>query len=268
VAGVRGTVDAVGTRLTYDTVGEGPDLVFLHAGIADRTMWQPQVTAFRGRFRCTTPDARGFGDTPVGAVPFSRRDDLGAVMDAVGAGSATLVGCSIGAGLALDFAIERPERVEKLVLAGVTPSGFEAPGDPFFGDTLRAVDAAIARHDYITAARLEARLWVDGPGRPEGAAPQWLRDQVIAWSERINRVADWGDSLQLDPPAAHRLGEVAAPTLIIVGSADVGVVIAGCRAAAAGIPGAELVELAATAHLPNLEVATEFNAALEAFLYD
>lgn len=56
---------AVGTFL-LDTTGEGPDLIFLHAGIADRTMWQPQVEAFSDRFRCTTPDARGFGDTPIG----------------------------------------------------------------------------------------------------------------------------------------------------------------------------------------------------------
>ncbi len=229
-------------------------------------MWKPQVAAFRDRFRCTTPDARGFGDTPIGTEPFSRRDDLAAVLDAVGATAASIVGCSIGAGFALDFAIERPERVEKLVLAGVTPVGFDYPDDPLLEETWAGVEAAVSRGDFEEAGRLEARAWVDGPGRPEGSAPQWLRDKVVTWSVPINRVEDWGDSRQLDPPAMERLGEVAVPTLVIVGTEDAEVVIAGCRATARGIAGAELVELEGTAHLPNLEVTDAFNGALAAFL--
>lgn len=258
--------DAAGTRIAYDVAGQGADLVFLHAGIADRTMWQPQVAAFSDRFRCTTPDIRGFGDTPVGADPFSRRDDLAAVMDAVGATTASIVGCSIGAGFALDFAIERPKRVDKLVLIGVTPAGFDGPDDAFLEKTWLDVDAAIERGDYEEAGRLEARAWIDGPRRAEGSAPQWLRDQVVEWSLPINRVEDWGDSQQLDPPAMRRLDEVAAPTVVIVGTEDADVIIAGCRATVAGIAGAALVELAGTAHLPNLEVTDEFNAALGSFL--
>jgi pimeloyl-ACP methyl ester carboxylesterase len=64
----------------------------------------------------------------------------------------------------------------------------------------------------------------------------------------------------------HRLDEVAAPTLVIVGTEDAEVVIAGCRATAEGIVGAELIELAGTAHLPNLEATDELNAAVASFL--
>ncbi len=258
--------DAAGTQVAYDTVGEGPDLIFLHAGITDRTMWGPQVEAFSDRFRVTTPDARGFGDTPIGEEPFSRRDDLAAVMDAVGAETATLVGCSIGAGFALDFAIERPARVDKLVLVGVTPAGFDGEDDAMLVEGWRDVEAAIEAGDYEKAGRIEARLWVDGPHRPEGTAPQWLIDKVVEWSLPINRVTDWGESRQLDPLAMHRLHEVRAPTLVIVGDMDADVILAGCRAAAAGISNAELVELEGTAHLPNLEVPAAFDAALDRFL--
>lgn len=257
---------AAGTQVAYDTLGTGPDLLFLHAGIADRSMWQPQVAAFSGRFRCTTPDNRGFGDTPIGTVAFSRRDDLGAVMDAVGAPKASLVGCSIGAGFALDFAIERPERVDKLVLVGVTPAGFDHEDDAFLVEAWREVDAAIERGDYETAGRLEARAWVDGPRRPEGSSPQWLRDEVVEWSIPINRVDDWGQSRQLEPLAMQRLDEVAVPTLVIVGTEDAEVVIAGCKATVEGIAGAEHVEIAGTAHLPNLEVPDAFNEAVSSFL--
>jgi len=258
--------EAVGTRIGYDSVGEGPDLIFLHAGIADRTMWTPQVEAFSDRFRVTTPDARGFGDTLIGAEPFSRRDDLAAVMDAVGATSASLVGCSIGAGFALDFAIERPERVDKLVLVGVTPNGFGGADDALLEEMWPQVDAAIAAGEFEKAGRIEARLWVDGPRRDEGAAPSWLRDKVVEWSIPINQVKDWGESGQLDPVAMERLGDVTAPTLLIVGTEDAEVILAGCQATAAGIADARLVELPGTAHLPNLEVAEAFNAALRELL--
>jgi len=258
--------DATGTRVGYDTYGSGPDLVFLHAGIANRTMWQPQIDVLSNRFRITTPDARGFGDTPIGDEPFSRRDDLAAVMDAVGAESATVVGCSIGAGFALDYAIENPTRVDRLVLVGVTPVGFDWPDDPILEESWPKIDALIEAGKLDEAGRLEARLWVDGPRRPEGSAPSWLREQVVEWSLPINSVEGWGESRQLEPPAMQRLGDVQAATLVIVGLEDAEVVIEGCRQTAAGIANARIVELDGTAHLPNLEVPEAFNQALEDFL--
>lgn len=258
--------EAVGTRIGYDVFGQGPDLLFLHAGIADRTMWRPQVEAFGDRYRITTPDARGFGASAIGNRPFSRRDDWAAVMDDVGIERAVVGGCSIGAGFALDFAIERPERVERLVLVGVTPAGFDGEDDSALEEAWPRIDALIKDGKLEEAGRMEARLWVDGPRRPQGAAPDWLTEKVVEWSLPINSVSEWGDSKQLDPLAMQRLGEVQAPTLVIVGTEDAEVVIEGCRQTAAGIADAHLVELEGTAHLPNLEVPEAFNAALGDFL--
>lgn len=258
--------DATGTRIAFDSEGQGPDVVFLHAGIADRTMWAPQVEALSGRFRCTTVDLRGFGESALGDEPFSRRDDLAAVLDAVGAESASLVGCSIGAGFALDFAIERPERVDKLVLVGVTPAGWDGDDDPALANMWPVVDAAIERGDLEEAGKLEARMWVDGPHRGPDDTRAWLRDKVVEWSVPINSVTDWGESLQLDPLAWLRLDEVRAPTLVVVGDQDYGVVLAGSRDTAAGIDGARLEAIADAAHLPNLEHPAEFNRLLGEFL--
>ena len=263
---VTSFADAVGTRIAFDIFGEGPDLVLLHAGIADRTMWQPQIEHLSGSYRVVTPDARGFGDTPIGAEPFSRRDDLEAVLDAADAARPSIVGCSIGAGFALDFAIEHPDRVNKLVLVGVTPSGFDKEPDAMLVELWPRVDEAIEAGDLRRAGEIEARIWVDGPRRPEGAAPSWLRERVIEWSLPINGVADWGVSRQIDPLAMERLGDVTAPTLVIVGAEDAELIRQGCLAAAAGIPGAELFEIPGTAHLPNLETPDAFNAALGGFL--
>lgn len=259
--------EAVGTQIAYETVGSGPDVMFLHAGIATREMWEPQLEFLSDRFRCTAFDTRGFGETAIGDQPFSRRDDLAAVMEAVGAETASVVGCSIGASFALDFAIERPERVDKLVLVGVHPAGFEFE-DTFDMEMYEKVEAAIEAGDFDEAARLEAIVWLDGPKRPEGTAPQWLRDKVKAWSVPTYSLEDYGDSIRLDPLANERLHEVKAPTLVVVGEEDTDGVRAGSERAADAISGARLVAIPGTAHLPNLEVADEFNRILAGFLQD
>lgn len=257
--------DAEGTRLAFDTTGKGPPIIFLHAGIADRRMWDPQVTALAERHQCVAFDLRGFGESAIGAAGFSRREDVAAVADAAGIGTADLVGCSIGGGIALDFAIERPERVRRLVLVGVTPLGFDAP-DPALDELMSAAEEAHRAGDREAAADIEVRAWVDGTRRPAGTAPGWLRDKARDWILSTYGVTGWELSRQLDPPAMQRLDEVVAPTLVVVGSDDADGVQAGCEATAAGIANATLIHIEGTAHLPNLEQPDRFTRELSRFL--
>ena len=258
---------AEGTDLAFDAVGDGPPVTLLHAGIADRTMWEPQTDALSNRYRCITYDLRGFGESAMGTVEFSRRDDAAAILDTAGVESSHLVGCSIGAGMALDFAIERPQRVDRLVLVGVTPAGFDA-ADPILDQLMNDVAAAEKSGDHHAAASIEVQAWVDGPNRPEGSAPKWLREKARQWILPTYDVQGWDLSRPLDPAAMERLSEVGAPTLVIVGTEDADVIIAGCEATAAGIPNADLVRIEGTAHLPNLEAAERFNRVLLEFLGD
>jgi 3-oxoadipate enol-lactonase len=71
---------------------------------------------------------------------------------------------------------------------------------------------------------------------------------------------------ELAPPAVARLAELRAPTLVITGELDQPSVIAGAKAMAAGVPGAEQVEIAATAHVPFMERPDEFDAIVLPFL--
>ena len=94
--------------------GEGTPVVLLHAGVADRRVWQDVVP------RLSAPviayDRRGFGETPPSPEPFTHLDDLLAVLDATVDGPAWLVGNSMGGALALDAAVSAPERIAGLVL--------------------------------------------------------------------------------------------------------------------------------------------------------
>src|SRR5689334_6525210 len=127
IVGRVALVDVNGTHLWVEEEGDGPAVLFVHGGLGDARLWEPQAKALSHRFRCVRYDLRHFGrsDRPPGA--FSFVDDLFGVLDALEIERAALVGLSLGGGLALDAALAQPERVWALahVSAGVT--GMEVP---------------------------------------------------------------------------------------------------------------------------------------------
>ena len=112
-----------GARLYYEAVGEGEPLVLVHAGIADSRMWEGQLTAFADRYRVIRYDMRGFGMTAMVDGPFSHHEDLRGLFDSLNVERVHLVGCSMGGGAALDFALEYPQRVGNLVLVDLPWAG-------------------------------------------------------------------------------------------------------------------------------------------------
>jgi 3-oxoadipate enol-lactonase len=100
-----GTADVNGARMYYEVVGEGEPLVLVHAGIADSRMWEAQITAFADRYRVIRYDMRGFGRTQIVEGPFSHHEDLRSLLDFLGLDRANIVGCSMGGGAVLDFAL-------------------------------------------------------------------------------------------------------------------------------------------------------------------
>lgn len=111
-------------------------------------------------------------------------------------------------------------------------------------------------------------MWVNGVGRAAADVDPRLREAV----SRVNRGllerqrAFTVEPTALDPPALGRLGEIAVPALVITGAHDQPSVIAGSAALADGLPHAEAVEIADTAHLPSLERPDELEAAILPFL--
>src|SRR4051812_12970508 len=111
--------------------GAGPAIVLLHAGVCDRRSWRGVGArlAAAGR-QAVAYDRRGVGEVPISGGPFRHVDDLLAVLDAVSPDiPAWLVGSSMGGGVALDAALEAPERVAGLVLLASAISGEPEPSD-------------------------------------------------------------------------------------------------------------------------------------------
>ncbi len=251
--------DVNGAMLYYEVAGEGEPLVLVHAGIADSGMWDGQVEAFARRYRVIRYDLRGFGKTGAVEGPYSHHEDLRGLLDALGIEQAHLVGCSMGGGAVLDFALRYPERVGALVLVGAAVSGFEGDFEPpEQWDELVAADEA---GDLERISELEVRIWVDGPGR----RPEDVDASVRALVREMNLIAlqneasGIGEELPPDPLAVDRLSEVRAPALILVGDADQRRTLAAADLLADGLPNARRVVMTGAAHLPNMERPEEFN---------
>lgn len=260
-----------GATLAYDVAGpEGaPAILFVHAGVATRAMWDPQFQDLAATRRVIRYDTRGYGDSPGEAVPYSEADDLVAVLDAAGAASAVVVGASRGGTFALDAALAHPDRVDGLVLVGSSPSGMTDEGivpTDSERELERAMDEAEAAEDVDALVRIEVQLWDLGPDRDSDEVDPGFLERAI---ELNVDAAHWdfeGTAVPPTRPAIDRLGEVTVPALVVIGEHDVTDARVAAALLLAGIPDAEEARFADAAHLPSVEHPERFTGLLRDWL--
>jgi 3-oxoadipate enol-lactonase len=263
----EGAIPVPGGRLWAEWAGDGPGVVLIHAGIADARMWDAQWDALARGHRVARYDCRGFGRTETEAVPFSNRADVIAVMDGAGIERGVVVGCSRGGSIALDTALEFPDRVAGVawVCGGVSGSDVEdTPEEQALGER---EEALVEAKDWAGLAELDVRVWVDGVGQPAGRAPDDVRDLVRRMClETYLQEQEDGEPLVLDPPAFGRLEALRVPLLAIAGELDVRAtgILAGILAER--VPSARRIDVPGVAHLPSLERPEWFTSTLLGFL--
>jgi pimeloyl-ACP methyl ester carboxylesterase len=259
--------------LAYDRAGPrgSVPVVLLHAGIADRRMWDPQWPELTSERDAVRLDLRGFGDSterPDG--PLSPVDDVLATLAALGVERCHLVGASYGAGVAVEVALTRPELVASLCL--VAPGGaLIAEATPDLRGFFDAERAALENDDLDGAVEANLRTWVDGPQREPDVVEPLMREQVRQMQRRaFDLTIDWDDveESELDPPALERLAEVRVPTLVLIGALDLDAIKDTARRVCEGIPGARRVDWDDTAHLPSMERPEDFMSVLRDWLQD
>jgi pimeloyl-ACP methyl ester carboxylesterase len=253
-----------GTELTYDVHGEGPTVVLLHAFPFDRRMWMHTQAALATGRRVVTLDLRGFGESPLGPPSPSPSiedfaDDVSALLDALGAPMAALVGLSMGGYVALAFAHRHPARLAALVLAD-TRAGADAEA------------ARQAREDGIAKVRADGTAeFLDGiPFRLLSAhAEEGLRRRVRGLAEqRAEGIVAALAAMRDRPDRSGELAALRCPTLVVVGADDTVTPPSDAQAMARAIAGARLVEIPRAGHLSNLEAPAAFERAVADFLDD
>ncbi len=263
---LTGYAPAQGAELYYESDGSGRAVVFIHAGVADSRMWDPQFELFAHRFRAIRYDHRGFGKSKPGEGPWMLHDDLHAVLAFLGVERAVLIGCSMGGTAAIDFALAHPEMVSALVLSGSGLSGWTWSAE--ITRHVSEVYRLVAAGDLEGACELDARLWIDGPSRKEPAidagyrarARQLHADNALRPHHMTNR---WREP---NPPSNGRLKEIKVPAIVLVGDSDAPDLLRIADHLAAQIAGADLITIENAAHLPSLERPETFNQVVLDFL--
>lgn len=260
-------VDVPGVRLAYDIRGKGSAIVFLHGGLLGRRMWDGQFEFFAHRHCALRYDMRSSGEseTQPSSEPFTHHEDLLHFLQALKLQRVSLVGLS-NYGVALDFTIAYPELVEKLVLVSPGLRGYEFR-DAWVETKFSSMIQALGQHNLSGAVEMFLTMWVDGPYRTPGEVNPVVREQVremVTRAFRISRLAPNGKGLE--PPAAGRLREVHAPTLVVLGKKDAPDIHTIGHLIHEGIAGSQLVEIPDAGHTLVMEKPDEFNRVVGDFL--
>jgi pimeloyl-ACP methyl ester carboxylesterase len=266
----QGNIDVDGGQIYAEADGDGPPVVFVHAGVAHLRMWDEQVAALRDAYRVIRYDTRGFGRTRVADdVPYSNAADVGAVLDHFNADSAHVVGLSRGAQIALDFAVNWPARTRSLTWVAGGIRGLEVPDDPRDVAAWEEVEPLLATKEWSRIVEIETALWTDGPDQPPTRVDPDVRRRMMQWNLE-NYQAEQSPEKTITPEiaAAGSLDRLTMPVLAMWGTLDVTSTVKSGEWFAANLPGIRSHVFEGVAHMVNLERPTEFNQLLREFLDD
>jgi pimeloyl-ACP methyl ester carboxylesterase len=258
------SVELHGHQAIYRTAGSGPPVVLIHGMVNSSRHWRDVALRLADRYTVIAPDLIGHGDSATPRGDYSLGAHAAAIRDlltAIGIESATVVGHSLGGGVAMQYFWQFPHRVERLALVSsgglgreVSPllRGAALPGaafalrlaaQPLVLDRLeRIADRHRARgadRGVYLRAIVRALRPLEQPGARE-AFVQTLRSVIDIRGQRVSAL----DRLYL-------LGPV--PTLIVWGERDNTIPLDHGRAAHELIPSSRFETLPRAAHFPNLE---------------
>jgi len=257
-----------GGSLRFDEAGDGPVVALLHPGLWDRRTWDEQMTSFPAAgYRTIRYDQRGYGESSrLTGEPYSRVADLMAVLDHLEVEQAALVGVSMGGSLAIDATLEQPSRVWGLVAAAADFSGFEPlrEEEDWWEETGQGIEEAIEAGDVERAEDLRLKIWAPlGTDDPAGA-----KIRRIAFANIHEMTMDESSAIDIDPPAALRLGEIDVPTLVLIAEHDPPFMRRAGELLAQGILDARRVVVEGADHVVNLRQPEAFEDAVLPFLDD
>ena len=254
-------LSAGGASLSFDMVGAGPDVVLLHAGIADSRMWASTVDALSDSYRVISYDQRGFGRSqPAPIVPFRPMDDVVAVLDHLAVDRFSVIGCSMGGTLAVDLAVQYPDRVQALVPVAAGVSGLPESNDAF-EPKYQQLEAAMISGDLERFGKIALDIWA--PIAANDPSDDRIRAQLL--ENRAGMIA-WFTLAQSGSPAYPHLGDITAPTLVVVGEQDSADCLRACHTIAAQVLGAQIEILPGVDHNVPERARSKFTSLLRQFL--
>ncbi len=264
-----------GVKLYTESTGEGDPIVFVHEFAGHHLSWETQVRWFSRRYRCITYQARGWppSDVPPSAESYSQAraaDDIADVIKGLGLEKAHIVGLSMGATAAVEFAIRHPGKALSVAAAGAgTGSVRDAATLARFRREAEEMAERIER-DGIAAL---GEIYLAGPARlqllakdPRGYAE--FKRQFIEGASKGRALTMRGVQARRAPffEREAELKAISDPVLIICGDEDDGTLDVSVFMKRL-IPRAGLMVFPKTGHGINLEEPAGFNQVVQDFIH-
>jgi 3-oxoadipate enol-lactonase len=260
-------LEANGTRLyVEDSGGPGPPVLFSHGVLYSCRMWDAQVPVLRRSFRCICYDHRGQGQSAVAKDGYDMdtvAEDAAALIRALAIQPVHLVGLSMGGFVGMRLAARHPELIRSLALLD-TSADVEPPEHlPRYrmltfierwlgprlvaGAVMNIMHGASVRADPTRAAELKV------------VKARFIATDRVGAVRAVNGVLD-------RKGVKDELGNIRAPTLVMVGEEDTATVMAKAEAIAEGIRGAKLVRIPKAGHLSPIDNPRFVTEQLSSFL--
>jgi len=261
-------------RTAYIRHGNGPPVVLLHGYAGAIWNWEHQIETLGRRFTLLIPDliGQGLSDKPrLAYTPPLYIEWLRGFLDAVGVGRATIIGHSMGAGLALSLALTHPDRVDRLILISGFPPGLF---NHIHGSYLKRLhwlgSGLLFRLGYRLLGRRALRKFLGGLVWDRSLVTPAVVERAYQLRKRHGKAGPLWSSLTCtddwESGYAPRLGSVTAPVLIIWGRDDRFIPLAAGETVHRMIHGSRLTVLPDTGHLPMWERPDEVNQLILEFL--
>lgn len=265
-----------GDRVAYHDVGDGPALLLIHGMAGSSSTWRELIPRLSRHYRVIAPDLLGHGesdkprgDYSLGAFAVFLRD----VLDQLGVARATIIGQSLGGGIAMQFAYQHRDYCERVVLIGSGGLG------PELSWTLRVLSAPgaelvlpVVTPQPVLDAGKTLGNWLTSAGiRSPRAAEMWsaytsLSDPRTrhAFLRTLRSVVDYRGQAVSALNRLHLSAEL--PTLLIWGEADSIIPVSHGYAAHEALPGSRLEILPGVGHFPHVESPDEVVTILDDFI--
>jgi 3-oxoadipate enol-lactonase len=258
-----GYVDVDGGRLFYEVAGTGEYIVLLHDGILHRAVWDAQFPVLAENYRVVRYDRRGFGKSSEPQAPFSHVDDLSQLFVQLKIDRAIVFGMSAGGGLAIEFALQHPDRVNALVLVGAVVGGYG-----YSTHFLTRGGHLTSLADVMEPAKFIQYFGWDDPYEvyPENREAKKKFFALLKANPQNVRGALGFFSKPPERPAVPHLSEIKVPVLVLVGEYDIPDVHAHSGVIQSGIPQARREIIPKSGHLIPLEQPAAFNVTVSRFL--
>lgn len=257
-----GNVTVPNGELYFESTGEGEPLIFIHAGFSDRRDWNHQIEPFGKEFNTIVYDQRGSGKSSVPTIPFSPADDLKAIMDHLKITKTAVIGHSLGGTIALDFALQYPERVSSLILVapGLNGHVWSTEHSEWFKTIW-----SLSQLAEMTKQAMSASFYMLAMDNPD------IKSEIeMITKENLEKILAWKnfDLQWFFPEPISKLKELKTPTFVAYGNKDSQDIKQIVHTLSENLPNIKVIQVQNADHLLNFEQPHELNTLILNFLKD